>query len=93
MGFGKGHKKLGGRKRGTPNKSTTELKDAILAAAESANEEGLVGYLTWLAKEEPASFSSLLGKLLPKDVNVEVDGELAVKIVRRYTKPKDEPVA
>jgi len=65
-------RKTGGRKKGTPNKTTALLKDAILQAAEAAGGEpskrspgGVVAYLTQQAKENPASFMSLLGKVLP----------------------------
>ncbi|WP_318012869.1 MULTISPECIES: hypothetical protein [unclassified Mesorhizobium] len=44
-------KKTGDRTKGIPNKTTALLKDAILAAAEAADEEGLVGYLTKQATE------------------------------------------
>ena len=59
-------KKTGGRVKGTPNKTTALLKDAILEAAGIAGkEEGLVGYLTAQAILNPTPFMSLLGKVLP----------------------------
>jgi hypothetical protein len=58
-------KKTGGRKKGTPNKTTAALKDAILTAAEEALPGGKVGYLKWLAKNNSGAFASLLGKVLP----------------------------
>lgn len=65
--------KTGGRKKGTPNKTTALLKDAILQAAEDAGgKEGLVGYLTAQAKENPGPFLSLLGKVLPVQLNAEI---------------------
>ena len=36
----------GGRKKGTPNKTTVLLKEAILEAAEQAGDGDLVAYLT-----------------------------------------------
>ena len=55
-----------GRPKGTPNKTTALLKDAILQAAQEAGGEGgLVGYLTLQAVENPGPFMSLLGKVLP----------------------------
>lgn len=62
----KGKPKTGGRKKGTPNKTTALLKDAILEAARKAGGEGeIVGYLTQQAEENPTAFMSLLGKVLP----------------------------
>jgi hypothetical protein len=61
-------KKTGGRKKGTPNKTTAALKDAILVAAEGAMRGGKVGYLKWLAKNNSSAFASLLGKVLPTTV-------------------------
>ncbi|MFG1283367.1 hypothetical protein [Xanthobacter autotrophicus] len=72
-----------GRKKGTPNKTTALLKDAIIKAAESVGEdgegrEGLVGYLKRVAKEDVKAFSSLLGKVLPLQVTGDNDGPLQI---------------
>mgnify|MGYP005811929269 CR=1 FL=1 len=70
-------KKTGGRKKGTPNKTTALLKDAIIEAATKAgNKEGLVGYLTRQADENPAAFMTLLGKVLPMQVTGENGGPI-----------------
>ena len=64
--FEKGKPKTGGRQRGTVNKTTALLKDAVLQAAEAAGDkEGMVGYLTTQAKQNPTAFMSLLGRVLP----------------------------
>jgi hypothetical protein len=61
--------KTGGRKKGTPNKVSALLKDAILTAAEEAGgKEGLIGYLRQQAKNNPAPFMGLLGKVLPMQI-------------------------
>lgn len=61
--------KRGGRVKGTPNKTTALLKDAILQAADKAGgKEGLVGYLETQAIENPGPFLSLLGKVLPMQI-------------------------
>ena len=58
-----------GRPKGVPNKNTTLLKDAILqAASQAGGEGGLVGYLQLQAIENPGPFMSLLGKVLPTQV-------------------------
>ena len=71
----KGTPKTGGRKKGKPNKISSALKEAILAAAENAGkrlkpdaESGTVAYLEQIAIQEPASFCSLLGKVLPMTI-------------------------
>ena len=58
----KGDSKTGGRVKGTPNKMTTALKDMILGALD---ELGGQKYLKEQAIANPASFMTLLGKVLP----------------------------
>ena len=73
----KGIPKTGGRQKGTPNKTTTLLKDAILKAAERAGDnEGLTGYLERQARENPGPFLSLLGKVLPTQHTGEESGPM-----------------
>jgi hypothetical protein len=57
-----------GRKKGQCNKHTAELKDMIRGALEDA---GGRDYLARQANENPAAFMALVGKILPRDVNVE----------------------
>lgn len=69
-GFVKGQEKKGGREKGTQNKTTVLLKEAILLAAQAEGsdrlgKDGLVGYLRTLARREPAVYGRLLEKLLP----------------------------
>ena len=56
-----------GKPKGTLNRITVALKDAILAAGERAGgEEGLTGYLTRLAVENSSAYAGLLAKILPQ---------------------------
>lgn len=73
-----------GRPKGSVNKTTALLKDAILAAADQAGgKAGLVGYLKTQAEENPGPFLSLLGKVLPMQVTgTGEDGAIVVEIVR-----------
>lgn len=73
-----------GRPKGTPNKTTALLKDAILKAAEQAGgKEGMIGYLKAQAKANPQSFLPLLGKVLPLQVEgTGENGKIVVEIVR-----------
>lgn len=78
-------RKTGGRAKGTPNKTTAVLKDAILQAADKAGgKDGLVGYLQARAVDTPGPFLALLGKVLPMQVTGEDGG--AVRMVVEWSK-------
>jgi hypothetical protein len=78
-----------GRAKGTPNKTTALLKDAILKAAEAAGgKEGLVGYLQAQASENPGPFMALLGKVLPLQIGGDPDNPVVVSITRRIVSAK-----
>ncbi len=77
-------KKTGGRKKGTPNKTTALLKDAILTAATDAGKDGgLVGYLTAQAVLNPGPFMALLGKVLPMQLTGEDGGAVRLETIQR----------
>ena len=76
-----------GRPKGSPNRTTALLKEAIIQAAEltgsdKAGRDGLVGYCQFLAKDEPKAFAQLLAKVLPMQVSGEDGGPVQVHIVR-----------
>ena len=60
--FAPGNRASPGRPRGSPNRSTSELRTAILAALDQA---GGIEYLTRLATSDPKVFATLLLRLLP----------------------------
>ena len=69
-----------GRPKGSRNKTTAILKDAILMAAKSADpssddpkEKSLEGYLAWAARETPGPFLGLVGKVLPLTLDGDPD--------------------
>ena len=73
-----------GRPKGSQNKTTTLLKDAILKAAEQAGNkvgsDGLVSYLTQQAEDNPPAFMSLLGKVLPMQLTGDGGGDIPVAV-------------
>ena len=78
----KGEPKLGGRKKGTPNKQTKALKDMILAALEAAGgKDGGEGYLLKQAKEDPKTFLQLVGKVLPLQVTGDNSNPVVIKSI------------
>lgn len=79
----------GGRQKGTPNKVTVALKEAILRALEDADKGGSIGYLTRQANENPAAFMTLVGKVLPTQVTGEDGGPLQVLFRTVYERRGD----
>ena len=58
-----------GRPKGSPNKTTKTLKEALLASFETlGGEEWLVS----LAESDPKAYASLLGRLVPSEISAEV---------------------
>lgn len=81
--------KTGGRKKGTPNKTTGLLKDAILKAAEGAGgDDGLIGYLQAQAAANPGPFLALLGKVLPMQVTGDGGGPVSIQFSTVYERDK-----
>lgn len=73
-----------GRKKGSQNKFTKALKEAILEAAEGSHKEGTVGYLKVQARDNPTAFMSLLGKVLPMTIQgTGENGALVVHTIER----------
>lgn len=60
-----GSPKTGGRKKGTPNKLTADVKGMILQALDEA---GGKDYLLAQALGNPNAFLTLVGKVLPKEM-------------------------
>lgn len=84
--------KRGGRKAGTPNKVTAQIKDAIITAAEKYGQDGkgkdkMVGYMMRLAGEQPVAFAGLLGKVLPTQVAGTGDDGEPTSITIHYVSP------
>jgi hypothetical protein len=70
--------KTGGRVKGTPNKTTRALKDAVLSAFDTVGAED---YLVTVAREDPRTFCALLGKVLPMQLTGEDGGPIRTEEV------------
>ncbi len=85
-----------GNKRG-PAKTTTALKEAILAAAQQhgedgAGEGGLQGYMFKVAREDVKAFAGLLGRVLPLTVQGSgSDGAFVTRVEWAIVRPDDPP--
>lgn len=82
-----------GRPKGSVNKTTALLKDAILKAAENAGNKvgdaGLVSYLEQQAEANPGPFMALLGKVLPMQVTGEEGGAINIQVVTGVPRATD----
>lgn len=79
--------KTGGRKKGTPNAQTKELSQMILGALDRLGGED---WLLKSAKEDPACFISLVGKMLPKDIRLGGGLKLQVNLYRDARRADDQ---
>jgi hypothetical protein len=60
----------GGRPKGSPNKVSMGIKDAMKWAAENASDEGTVqSYFLKIAKRHPKLFVPMYARLIPMEVN------------------------
>ena len=72
--FKKGQAPGPGRPPGSQSKVTIALKEAILQAGELAGgKEGLVGYLTMLARDNSSAYAGLLAKILPTQLAADAE--------------------
>lgn len=69
-----------GRPKGTPNKTTQLLKDAILEAATAAGRGDMAEYLREQAVANPGPFMALLGKVLPMQVTGDSANPIEYKV-------------
>lgn len=88
IGRPKGSPKTGGRKKGTPNKTTTAVKEAFRQAFDDLG--GITALVTW-AQENPTQFYQLFSKLIPTEIDATLSGKegapaVTVKVVKSETR-------
>lgn len=64
-----------GRPKGVTNKITKEVKEMV---AEALNKAGGVDYLVEQAEENPKAFLSLVGRIVPLQVNADHSGHIVI---------------
>ena len=75
MAFGR---KTGGRQPGSVNKINADLKEMILGAL---SDVGGRDYLALRAKDTPAAFLTLVGKVLPMQLAGEGGGPVTINLI------------
>lgn len=79
-GFGGVTKTSGqGRKKGVPNKVTTDLRNMIIGAL---SDVGGREYLARQATESPGAFLTLVGKILPTQLQGDPENPIEVRITQ-----------
>lgn len=80
MAFQKGHKKVGGRKKASPNKITAEVKRAFELAFDHLG--GQANFNTWARNNQDVFYTHLLPKLLPVQLNhADAEGEKLIPAI------------
>lgn len=64
-----------GRVKGVPNKVTKAVKEMVIAALDQA---GGIDYLVEQSAKNPNAFLTLVGKVLPLDVNANLSGNVGL---------------
>lgn len=86
MGFEKGHKKLGGKVKGTPNKITRTVKETVLAVFNDLQSDPKNNLLEF-GKKYPRDFYQIASKLIPNEVQAKVEatvkGFTEIEIVKK----------
>jgi hypothetical protein len=85
---GLGQPKTGGRQKGTPNKTTAMVKEALNLAFEDIG--GQIAFSLW-ANANKTEFYKLYAKLLPVELAGSADNPIQVvqKIERQVVRPSD----
>lgn len=81
-----------GRKKGVPNKTTKAVKEALVRTY--VNIGGNRALAKW-ARENPTEFYKIWAKLLPSEINANVNGDIdtQITVVQRFITERvpDEP--
>jgi hypothetical protein len=79
----------GGRKKGTPNKVSGDLRAMVLGALDRVGGQT---YLEQQARENPQAFMTMVGRCLPKQVNLGGDLSLTLELVSPKNREARDPV-
>lgn len=70
--------KTGGRQKGTPNKVTRAVRELVV---EALDDVGGKDWLIKLAKEDPKTFSGLIGRVIPTQIEGQLDTSVTFNTV------------
>jgi hypothetical protein len=78
--------KTGGRRKGTPNKMTQNVKAAILEAFENA---GGREYLEAVADKDPKTFCALLARCIPTEITGDINHRYVITAPLEAATPEE----
>lgn len=73
--------KTGGRVKGTPNKTTSNVREAIEAVYNKLGGDN--AFANW-AFDNQTEYYKIYSKLLPRDINATLEGGVSVKLVNEF---------
>jgi len=76
----------GGRPKGSTNAKNMALKTMILNSLERVGGEE---YLMRQAEENPSAFLTILGKIIPSELNAKLSGAVKVNGTINFVRPRD----
>ena len=91
MSLKKGHKKVGGRVAGTPNKFTQTVKEVFSNVFNELQNDSKVNLKAW-AKANPGDFYRLSIKLMPLEVAASVDTSVPQLIIHVDTEEQKKMI-
>ncbi len=74
-----------GRRPGTPNKHTRNVRDALVRALEATAEDGGEEFFAGLRDSDPKTFATLVGKLIPNQTHITGEEGGPVVVIKDYT--------
>lgn len=78
--FKKGHERKGGRKKGTPNKFTSTIKEAVMLAFQQLQNDPKANLLEW-GRKNPKDFYQIAAKLIPTEITGSIE-QTIIKVER-----------
>lgn len=75
----KGQAKIGGREKGTPNKTTATVREAFENAFRILQDDEVANVITW-GKNNTTEFYKLSSKLIPMQISGDPEAPLTIQI-------------
>jgi len=75
MPYSKGHKKIGGRDKGSTNINTRLVKEVFSDVFHNLQEDPIANLATW-GKKNPTEFYKIAARLIPTEIQGNISGKI-----------------